>query len=178
MYFEVSAVYTHDINQCQPTINTIHCIILNKSINNYSFAKILDFNVLNTFKAVSLGVITIFILGLVNQLVLIMSSVGYNSLVKIAPAFSPWSQTFTYVLAGIGFFIVMAGGGLVTAMAAVEKAYTKAIIASILGSSISLYLSLKDEIFTPIALFFVLFGISSSMVGCWMWKKYEKNNPL
>ncbi|MCW8928844.1 MAG: hypothetical protein OQL19_01245 [Gammaproteobacteria bacterium] len=129
---------------------------------------------INSLKAITLGVITIFILGLVNQLVLIMSAVGYNSLIKVAPVFIPWSQLFTYVLAGIGFFIVMASGGLVTARAAITHPYTKAIIASIIGSSISLYLSLQEEIFTPIALFFLIFGIISSVIGCWIWQKYQQ----
>lgn len=128
----------------------------------------------NSLKAISLGVITIFILGLVNQLVLIMSSVAYNSLIKFSPVFLEWSQVFTYVLAGIGFFIVMAGGGLVTAMVALQKAYSKAIIASILGSSISLYLSLQSEIFTPMAFFFVIFGVISSIIGCWGWQRYQQ----
>ena len=129
---------------------------------------------MNSLKAISLGVITIFILGLVNQLVLIMSAVGFNSLIKISPEFSTWSQEFTYVMAGLGVFIVMASGGLVTAKAALDRAYTKAIIASIIGSSISLYLSLKDEIFTPIALFFLIYGIISSVIGCWIWQKYQQ----
>lgn len=129
---------------------------------------------LNSLKAISLGVISIFILGLVNQLVLIMATVGYHSLVEFSPALKPWSQVFIYVLGGIGFFIVMAVGGLVTAMAALERAYLKAIIASVLGCSISLYLSLKDDIFTPIAFFFVSFGVLSSLIGCWLWKKYQQ----
>lgn len=129
---------------------------------------------LNSLKAISLGVITIFILGLVNQLVLIMSAVAYNSLLEISPQFKPWSQMFTYVIAGIGFFIVMASGGLVTARAALKYIYTNAIIASIIGSSISLYLSLQDEIFTPMAFFFILFGIIASVIGCWGWEKYQQ----
>lgn len=129
---------------------------------------------INSLKAISLGVITIIILGLVNQLVLIMSAVGFNSLTTILPEFSAWSQELTYVLAGIGVFIVMAGGGFVTARASLEQAYTKSIIASIIGSSISLYLSLKDEIFTPIALFFLIYGIIASVIGCWIWQKYQQ----
>lgn len=129
---------------------------------------------INSLKAISLGVITIFILGLVNQLVLIMSAVGFNSLSQISPELSSWSQEFTYVLAGLGVFIVMASGGLVTARSALDRAYSKAIIASIIGGSISLYLSLKDEIFTPIALFFLIYSIISSVIGCWVWKKYQQ----
>jgi len=129
--------------------------------------------VLNSLKAITLGVTTIFILGLVNQLVLIMAAVAYNSLIKVYPSFAPWSPIFTYVLAGIGVFIVMALGGLVTAKNAVEHAYTKAIIAAIIGSSISLYLSLQEEIFTPIAFFFLLYAVCSSVIGCWVWHKYQ-----
>ena len=129
---------------------------------------------LNSLKAISLGVITIFILGLVNQLILIMSAVGYNSLVAVAPVFAPWSQIVTYILAGIGFSIVMASGGLVTAMVAVKHAYYKAASASVIGSSISLYLSLQNEIFTLIAFFFILYGVISSTFGCWLWKRYQQ----
>ena len=129
---------------------------------------------LNSLKAISLGVITIFILGLVNQLILIMSAVGYNSLVAVAPAFAPWSQIVAYILAGIGFSIVMASGGLVTAMVAVKHAYYKAASASVIGSSISLYLSLQNEIFTLIAFFFILYGVISSIFGCWLWKRYQQ----
>jgi len=128
---------------------------------------------LNSLKAISLGVITIFILGLVNQLVLIMAAVGFNSLIETIPGFAPWTQLSTYILAGLGFFIVMFSGGLVTAMAAIDRAYTKAIIAAMLGSGISLYLSLKDEIFTPMAFFFVLSGVLAAMFGCWVWEKYQ-----
>ncbi len=103
-----------------------------------------------------------------------MSVVGYNSLTALSPDFVPWSQTFTYVVGGIGFFVVMAIGGLVTAREAAKQACLKAVIASVLGSSISLYLSLQDEIFTPIAFFFVSFGVISSLIGCWLWQKYQR----
>ncbi len=136
-------------------------------LNNY------EVKVINSLKAITLGVLTILILGVVNQLVLIMGAVAYNSLMQISPIFIPWSQVFTYALAGTGFFIVMAGGGLVTARAALERAYTKAVIASILGSSLSLYLSFQGESFTPVAFFFVLFGVISSLIGCWTWEKYQ-----
>ena len=118
--------------------------------------------------------ITIVILGLFNQLILIMALVGYGSLAKTYSALLPWTQVITYALGGLGYFIVMFFGGLVTTMAAVKHSYPKAIAASILGSSISLSLSLKDEVFTPIALFFMLFGIAASILGCWFWHKYQQ----
>ncbi|MCU7800718.1 MAG: hypothetical protein KZQ70_11355 [gamma proteobacterium symbiont of Lucinoma myriamae] len=129
---------------------------------------------INSSKAISYGVITIIILGLINQLILIMSLVGYSSLAKTYPALIPWSQVFTYALGGLGFFIVMFLGGFVTAMAALKHTYLNAFAASIVGSSISLYLSLKDEFFTPIAFFFMTFGIISSIFGCWIWHKYQQ----
>ncbi|MCU7818450.1 MAG: hypothetical protein KZQ56_10625 [gamma proteobacterium symbiont of Lucinoma myriamae] len=93
---------------------------------------------------------------------------------KTYPALIPWSQVFTYALGGLGFFIVMFLGGFVTAMAALKHTYLNAFAASIVGSSISLYLSLKDEFFTPIAFFFMTFGIISSIFGCWIWHKYQQ----
>jgi len=130
---------------------------------------------INALKAISFGIITIIILGLCNQLMLIMGLVGYGSLTKIYPELQAWSQVFTYVLGGLGFCTVMFFGGLVTAMASVKYSYTKTIIASILGSSASLYLSLKDEIFTPIALIFLVSGILSASLGCRVWLNYQKN---
>ena len=139
---------------------------------------------LNSIKAISIGVISILILGLINQLVLIMAAVGYNSLMKWSEAFIPWSQLFTYSLAGLGFFIVMTLGGLFTAIASENKtfsshvyknnAYRNAIIASIIGSSISLYLSLQQEIFTVLALLFLILGVCCSIFGCWLWVKRQK----
>lgn len=129
----------------------------------------------NSLKAISSGVITILILGLINQLVLIMAAVGYNSLMKISPAFIPWSQVFTYSLGGLGYFIVMASAGVVTAMASERQDYIHIIIAAILGSSISLYLSLQEEIFTLLALIFLLLGILFAVFGGWFWKFYFNN---
>ena len=121
---------------------------------------------LNSVKAVSYGVIAIVILGLLNQLILIMALVGYASLSEVYPVLSAWSQLFTYILGGLGYFMVMLSGGFVTAMAARKQAYIKAMMASIIGSSFSLSVSLKDDFFTPIALFFILFGILASTLGC------------
>ncbi|MCK5696817.1 MAG: hypothetical protein KAI02_01570 [Gammaproteobacteria bacterium] len=130
---------------------------------------------INSLKAVSLGIITILVLGLCNQLMLIMGLVGYGSLVKSYPELQAWSHIFTYTLGGFGFCIVMFFGGFVTAMASIKYSYTKTIIASILGISASLYLSLKDEIFTPIALIFLISGILSATLGCRVWLNYQKN---
>jgi len=121
---------------------------------------------LNTLKAISYGIITIFVLGLCNQLLLIMGLVAYGSLTKTYPILSEWSQIFTYALGGSGYFVIMLVGGFITTMAAENKHYTATIIAAILGSSFSLYMSLKDEIFTPIALFFLLFGTFAAIMGC------------
>jgi len=128
--------------------------------------------VLNTFKSISIGVITIIVLGLVNQLLLIMSLVGYGSLSKIYPFLTSWSQIFTYAIGGGGYFIVMLIGGIVTARLASSHPYLKTMTAAIIGSSFSLSMSLKDEFFTPIALFFILFGITSSIIGCRLWAFY------
>lgn len=130
----------------------------------------------NSIKSITSGVITIIILGLINQLILIMSLVGYGSLSKTYPFLASWTQAFTYIVSGGGYFLVMLCGGLVTAMLATNNTYQKAIIASIIGSSFSLSVSLKDEFFTAIALFFIIFGVLSSIFGCWLWHRYQATN--
>jgi len=143
-------------------------------MNNVLNNNLLRSNIFNSLKAISIGVNTVLILGLVNQLMLIMAMVGYNSLIKISPAFIPWTQIFTYTLGGLGYFIVMTCAGLLTAMASERQAYSHAAIAAVLGSSISLYLSLQQEIFTLIALIFMMFGIGFATFGCWLWQKHLK----
>ena len=128
---------------------------------------------LNSIKAISFGILTIIILGLVNQLVLILSLVAYSELAKTYSVLQPWSQVFTYALGALGYFIVMFFGGLTTSAIAQTQPYIKSMIAAFLGSSFSLYLSLKDEIFTPIALVFIVFGILSTLFGCWAWKQWK-----
>ena len=134
---------------------------------------------LNSLKAISIGVITVLILGLVNQLMLIMAAVGYNSLIEISPAFRPWSQLFTYIVGGLGYFLVMSTAGLMTAMASEKYPYKHAVIAAVSGSSISLYLSLQEEIFTLLALFFIVLGIGFALFGCWLRQRYvQKKTQL
>ena len=133
---------------------------------------------INSLKAISYGIISIIILGLFNQLILILALVEYSVLAKTYPVLLPWSQVFTYALGGLGYFIVMFFGGIITTMAALKHTYINAVAASILGSSISLYLSLKDEIFTPTALFFLILGIISSIFGCWVRHRYLRRKKL
>ncbi len=133
---------------------------------------------LNSLKAISYGIISIIFLGLCNQLLLIMGLVAYGSLAKTYPLLSDWSQTFTYVLGGSGYFIVMFIGGFITTMAALSNHYRYSIIAALLGSSLSLYMSLKNEIFTPIALFFLLFGILAAVLGCHFQLAYKAKKAV
>jgi hypothetical protein len=131
----------------------------------------------NSIKAISLGVISLLLLGLVNQLVLIMASVGFSYLVKTYPSLLPWSQTFTYSMGALGHFIVMGLTGVVVAMTSAPKqAYLNAGLAVITGSCISLYLSLRDDIFTLIAFLFLVSGIIFALLGCWLWKRREERS--
>lgn len=130
---------------------------------------------INNIKAISVGVISILIMGLFYQLVLIMAAVGYNSLMKWSDIFVPWSSLFTYLIAGIGFFIVMTIAGLLTAMASTKNPCGNAVIAALMGSAISLYLSLQQEIFTLLALLFLCFGMVCSILGCRLWLRFDHN---
>lgn len=129
---------------------------------------------LNSLKAISLGIATIIILGLINQLILIMASVGYNLLLNIYPELTSWRQVFTYTISAVCYFIVMASAGYITAMASKQSAYIHTAIAAILGMSLSLYLSLQQEIFTLRALFFIIIGLVFALLGCRRWLSSQK----
>ncbi len=129
---------------------------------------------LNSIKAISLGIITLLLLELFNQLVVIMAAVGFNYFIKAEPSLATWSQIFSYAIATLGHFIVMMLTGMVVAMASVPKrAFLNAGMAVIIGSGISLYLSLRDDIFTPIAFIFLISGLLFAFLGCWIWQRRE-----
>jgi len=123
------------------------------------------------FKAVSAGIITIVVLGLVNQLVVIMANVAYNEVAKSYVFLSPYLNLFTIMVGAIGFAIVMVCGGFITAFISQENIYRYSIIAALIASIASLWWSLRSDIFTPIALLFLIFGVVFSIWGSWMWKK-------
>jgi len=127
------------------------------------------------FKAISAGIVTIIVLGLVNQLVVIMANVGFSSLAKSYEVFSPYINLLTYIVGAIGYFSVMFCGGFVTAGICREKIYRHALIAAVIASSASLWLSLRSDIFTPIALVFLLSGILFTLLGSWVWKNSRFN---
>lgn len=133
----------------------------------------------NSIKAISLGAISLLILELVNQLVLIMAAVGFSSLIKSYPGLMPWSQTFTYAMGAAGHFVVMAITGIIVAMASIKKqAYRSTVFAVFIGSGISLYLSLRDDIFTPVAFIFVVSGILFALLGSWFWLRREAEKSV
>lgn len=122
---------------------------------------------LNNLKAISLGLIVIFILGLLFQLVLILASVGYNAMAHSFPSLSQGSQFFNYTISTICYFIVMVSSGYITTVSSKKNHYANTIIAALLGMSMSLYLSLQQEIFTFLALFFLFTGLTFALVGCY-----------
>jgi hypothetical protein len=122
---------------------------------------------LNNLKAISLGLIVILLLGLTFQLIIILSSVAYNWLAGIYPVIKPWSQYFNYAIGLSCYFVVMASAGFITASASKKQAYTNTSIAALLGMSLSLYLSLQQEIFTLLAFFFLIIGLAFSLFGCY-----------
>ena len=130
---------------------------------------------IDSLKAISIGMLSILILGLISQLLLIMAAVGYNSLIKWSEFFVPWSSLFNYFLAFLGIFISMTAGGMITAMVSRRIPCTNAIIAALLGSVLSLYLSLQQEIFTPLALVFLIFALACSILGCRLWFRFQNH---
>ena len=122
-------------------------------------------------KALIVGISTIIILGLLSQLTVLLADVAYNSLAKNYSIFTPYRKLFTYFMTAVGFALVMLCGGYVTAAIARQKIYLYSSIAAIVSCSISLWSSLITEIFTPLAIFFLLYGITFALLGSWFWKR-------
>jgi hypothetical protein len=122
-------------------------------------------------KALIAGISTIIILGLFGQLTVLLAEVAYNSLAENFTFLYPYRKPFSYVMMATGFALVMLCGGYVTAAIAHQKIYLYSSIAAIVSCSISLWSSLITEIFTPLAIVFLSYGLVFSLLGSWFWKK-------
>jgi hypothetical protein len=126
---------------------------------------------MKSFKAIFSGFLTIILLGLCNQLLVIMAAVWFNHLGKTYPLIVAYEQALLNTLLIIGLFFVMAAGGYVTAAIAPRRIYFHSMIAALSGSSLSLYLSLRQDILTPMALLYLFVGIAFCLAGSWIWKR-------
>lgn len=126
---------------------------------------------MNGLKALIIGIVTIIILGLLVQVAVLLAEVGYNSLSNTYSILDPYKNVFVYSIVAIGFALVMICGGYVTAAVSRQKIYLYSSIAAFTACGISLWSSLVTEIFTPIAVLFLIYGISFSLLGSWLWKK-------
>lgn len=124
---------------------------------------------MNSLKAIISGFITITVLGLCNQLLVIMAAVWFNHLGETYPLIATYEQALLNTLLIIGLFFVMAAGGYVTAAIAPRRIYWHSMMAALAGSGLSLYLSLRQDMLTPIALLYLLLGISFCLAGSWYW---------
>ena len=126
---------------------------------------------MNSLKAIISGFITITVLGLCNQLLVIMAAVWFNHLGETYALIAAYEQALLNTLLIIGLFFVMAAGGYVTAALSPRRIYLHSMIAALIGSGLSLYLSLRQDILTPMSLLYLLTGIVFCLVGSWYWKK-------
>ena len=126
---------------------------------------------MKSLKAIISGFITIMLLGLCNQLVVIMAAVWFNHLGESYPLIAAYEQDLLNTLLITGLFFVMAAGGYVTAAIAPRRIYLHSMIAALIGSSLSLYLSLRQDMLTPMALLYLFFGVTFCLAGSWYWKR-------
>jgi len=131
---------------------------------------------MKSLKAIISGFITIMVLGLCNQLLVIMAAVWFTHLGKTYPLIATYEQALLNTLLLIGLFFVMTTGGYVTAAIAPRHIYFHSMMTALISSGLSLYLSLRQDILTPIALLYVLLGIAFCLIGSWYWNR--KNRPL
>jgi len=124
-------------------------------------------------KALLAGVTFVIFSGLLYQLIYILLATGYAVVIKEHPGWQITGQVFSYILGGIGYFIIMSSGSYLTAYIAKKHIYLHVILIAILSTGISLFASVREDGFTLNSILFVLLGIAFALVGGYTWTRHQ-----
>lgn len=124
-----------------------------------------------SWKALVLGFLTIVVLGLAMQLLFLIMATGATILIKHYPEFSSHERL---ILLSIGlplYFIVMFIGGHVTAAIAQYRVIAHCALVAFLGVGLSLWVSFSAGGVSLMSGFFLLAGVTFSVLGGLRWKR-------
>lgn len=124
-------------------------------------------------KALLAGTLFIIVSGLLLQLVFILVATGYAVIIREHPEWQIAGQTLSYILGGIGYFIIMFSGSYLTAEIAKKHIYMHAILITIFSTGISLFASVREDGFTLNSVLFVLLGITFALLGGYTWLRHQ-----
>lgn len=123
-----------------------------------------------SIKSLLAGFFYIVILGLVVQLVFMFVAMGYTELVKAYPWVSTFGGYLGYAVGMVVYFLLMASGGLLTAVLAKSNILAHCLIVGTSTTALSVLSSQNNDELTYLSLIFVILGAAFTVAGGEYWK--------
>lgn len=129
---------------------------------------------MQSLKSLLAGFFYIIILGLIIQLIFMFLAMGYTELTKAHPWVSVFGGYVGYAAGVIVYFLLMASGGLLTAVLAKKNILIHCFIVGSSTTLLSVLSSQNNDELTYLSLIFVVAGIFFTLAGGEYWKrKYQ-----
>lgn len=129
---------------------------------------------MQSLKSLLAGFFYIIILGLVIQLAFMFLAMGYTELTKAYPWVSAFGGYVGYTVGLIVYFLLMASGGLLTAVIARTNIFAHCLTVGSCTTILSVLSSQNNDELTYLSLIFVITGIGFTIAGGEYWKrKYQ-----
>lgn len=131
---------------------------------------------MQSLKSLLAGFFYIIILGLVIQLVFMFLAMGYTELTKAYPWVSAFGGYVGYAVGIIVYFLLMASGGLLTAVLARTNIFAHCLTVGSSTTILSVLSSQNNDELTYLSLIFIITGISFTIAGGEYWKQRYINH--
>jgi hypothetical protein len=122
------------------------------------------------WKALIAGTSVVVFLGLLLQLLFTSVVVGQMTLSRNYSDYSGVIKIIPYLVGFVGYFLVMATGGYVTASIALNRVVMNALIVGAVTAGISLWFSVGAGSIKPMSLIFFVLGVIFSIAGALLWR--------
>ena len=124
-------------------------------------------------KALLSGIASIIFLGLLLQLIFILSATAYNSFINTYPQWHGVARVLAYISTVSAYFAIMSFSAYISAAIAKKNIYLHACIISLFTSGLSLISSIRDDNFTFNSLAFIVSGIIFALIGSYIWQSSQ-----
>ncbi|MDH5765590.1 MAG: hypothetical protein OEZ38_06185 [Gammaproteobacteria bacterium] len=128
---------------------------------------------MKSFKAILAGCAFIVILGLLLQLLYIFVAVAYIDMAKSYPFLNDISHYFRYLVGLPVFFLLMFGGGYITANLAPENIVRNCLLVAMITMSITVLSALSYSSLTMTGMFVIILSLLSTLTGGLYWRRHQ-----
>lgn len=126
------------------------------------------------WKALFAGIAVVVVLGLLLQLAFTSVVVAQMELSRNYPEYSNVIKAIPYLFGFVGYFLVMAIGGYMTASIALNRVVFNASIVGAVTAGFSLWLSISAGDIKPMSLIFFTLGVMFSVGGALFWRVRQR----